>query len=83
MASLTNIRKLTEGAKMSSPRPRSCSFSVSHSTRSLNGETMDVINPSFWDHRMSVDFNELEVGEDPADEDFSEEIALKSPPQEW
>ena len=83
MASLTNIRKLTdEETELPSPLARSCSFIVSHSTQSLNGE-MDVINPVYWDHRMSVDFDELEVGDEPVDEEFAEELALKSPPQEW
>ena len=32
---------------------------------------------------MSVDFDDMELGDDQVDEDFSEEFALKSPPQEW
>ena len=45
---------------------------------------MDEINPVYWEqNRMSIDFDELEVGDDPVDEEFAEELALKSPPQEW
>ena len=84
MAFLTSMRKLTQSESGLVNLSSSESSSPHHSSvRSVN-EMLEVVDPVYWElNRMSVDFDDLELGDDQVDEDFSEEFALKSPPQEW
>lgn len=84
MAFLTSMRKLTQSEPGLVNLSSADSSSPHHaSVRSVN-EMMDVVDPVYWElNRMSVDFDDMELGDDQVDEDFSEEFALKSPPQEW
>ncbi|KAI6652322.1 Tuberin isoform X2 [Oopsacas minuta] len=83
MASLTNMRKLTKsepGLPDQFNLSQSGSFSPSHSVRSMY--EVDEIEPIYWQqNRTNTDSDDGELDPD-NDEEFSEEFALKSPPQE-
>ena len=79
------MRKLTESreSRSSAISLRSIGLTTSSSLRSLEGDLLEMVDPFYWElNKMDADFEGFELSDD-VEDDFSEELALTSPPQEW